>query len=323
VTPDEDDDPDVGPPPDAPVEYHEFARTYTSVYVFAAVLTLGLVLDLVFGGGVAHLPGWLLAYVLVLSTTALVVYAARRTKSLTLTDTELWVGEEVIARAELSGAASGFADEAPVLGWPNGMPRGTKSVLVTLANGMDVVVPTRFPARLADALHVGKAAPKPQEIRLALEADFDAIEEIDERAEAIFRVAGYELPHIAFQHEELAAAKAVFVFGEPPVGFAWLDEMDGLAHLHELAVIPKRMRQGIGSRLLERACEWAVEQRYPAITLTTYADVAWNAPYYATRGFVEVAELTPGLAGLRIREQNLGLDAIGRRVVMRRELREG
>jgi GNAT superfamily N-acetyltransferase len=320
VTPDEDDDPDVGPPPDAPVDYHEFARTYTSVYVFAAVLTVGLVLDVVFGGGVAHLPGWLLAYVLVLSTTGLVVYAARRTKSLTLTDAELWVGEEVIARRDLSGAAIGFADEAPVLGWPNGMPRGTKSVLVTLANGMDVVVPTRFPSRLADALHVGKAAPKPQEVRLAPEADLDAIEEIDARAEAIFRVAGYELPPIAFQRAELAAAKAVFVFGEPPVGYARVDEVDGLAHLQELAVIPKRMRQGIGTALLEQACAWAAGERYPAITLCTYADVPWNAPYYAARGFVEVIDLTPGLAGLRIREQNLGLDAVGRRIVMRREL---
>ena len=63
------------------------------------------------------------------------------------------------------------------------------------------------------------------------------------------------------------------------------------------------MRNGIGTQLLERACEWAREQRYPAITLTTYADISWNAPYYAARGFTEITELTPGLAGLRIRKQ--------------------
>jgi GNAT superfamily N-acetyltransferase len=320
VTPAEDDDPDVGPPPDAPVEYHEFARGYRSVLVAAAVLAAGLVLDVVLTGGLAHVPFWLIAFVVVVGCGTLIVYAARRTKSLTLTDAQLWVGEEVIARADLSGAQIGFDAEAPVLGWPGGMPRGVKSVLVSLADGMDVVVPTRFPAKLAGALHVGHVAPKPQAIRIAGEADLDAIEEIDERAEAIFRVAGHELPHIAFERAELAAAKAVFVFGEPPVGYAWVDEVDGLAHLHELAVIPKRMRQGVGSALLEHACAWAAAERYPAITLCTYADVPWNAPYYAARGFAEVADLTPGLAALRVREQNLGLDAVARRIVMRREI---
>ena len=226
----------------------------------------------------------------------------------------------MIARADIAGVTIGVDDELPVLGWPHGMPRGVKGVLVTLADESVAVVPVRYPDRLAAALRVDPTAPKVETIRAATDPDLDAIEEIDERAEAIFRVAGYDLPPIAFQRDELAEAKAVFVFGEPPVAYAWVDEVDGLAHLHELAVIPKRMRQGVGTRLLERACEWASEQRYPAITLTTYADVAWNGPYYAARGFTEITDLTPGLAGLRIREQNLGLDDVGRRIVMRREL---
>ena len=60
--------------------------------------------------------------------------------------------------------------------------------------------------------------------------------------------------------------------------------------------------------------------RYPAITLTTYADVPWNAPYYARRGFVEISEFGPGLRAEREREQQLGLDEVGPRVVMRRDL---
>jgi GNAT superfamily N-acetyltransferase len=320
VTPDDDDDPDVGPPPDAPVEYHEFARSYRSVRVAAVLLAAVLAVDIALTGGLAHLPFWLLAFVLVVGIGAFIVYAARRTKSLTLTDTQLWVGEEVIARADMRGAAVGVDAELPVLGWPNGMPHGVKGVIITLADGMDVVVPTRYPDRLGDALRLDRAEPKVEEIRPATDTDLDAIEEIDERADAIFRVAGYDLPHVGFPRDELAAAKAVFVFGEPPVGYAWVDEVDGLAHLHELAVIPKRMRQGIGTRLLERACGWAAAERYPAITLCTYADVPWNAPYYAARGFVEITELTPGLAGLRVREQNLGLDGVGPRIVMRRDL---
>lgn len=320
MTPDEDGDPDVGPPPDAPVEYHEFARGYGRVVIAALVLAVGLVLDVVLTGGFGHLWFWLPAFALLVGVGTILVYAARRTKSLTLTDTQLWVGEEVIARDNLVGASIGVDPELPVLGWPDGMPRGVPGVIVRLAGGLDAVVPVRDPDRLLAALHLGRAAPRVDGIRAAGDADLDAIEEIDERAEAIFRVAGYDLPQIPLQREELAAAKAVFVIGDPPFGYAWVDEVDGLAHLHELAVIPKRMRQGVGTRLLEHACAWAAAQGYAAITLCTYADVPWNAPYYAARGFAEVADPTPGLAGLRVREQNLGLDDVGRRIVMRREL---
>ena len=53
---------------------------------------------------------------------------------------------------------------------------------------------------------------------------------------------------------------------------------------------PASMRQGVGTRLLDRACEWARGQGYDAITLTTFADIAWNGPFYARRGFAETAE---------------------------------
>jgi GNAT superfamily N-acetyltransferase len=96
--------------------------------------------------------------------------------------------------------------------------------------------------------------------------------------------------------------------------------VDGTAYLAALAVLPSDMRTGVGSRLLERACEWARGQGYPAMTLTTFRDVPWNAPFYAKRGFAEVLAPTPGLAAVRERERSLGLDEAGPRLVMRREL---
>jgi GNAT superfamily N-acetyltransferase len=120
--------------------------------------------------------------------------------------------------------------------------------------------------------------------------------------------------------DEPRAARVVLVAGRPPIGFAQVDELGGLAHLAELDVIPSRMREGIGSALLEAACAWSREHGYRAITLTTFADVPWNAPFYAARGFVEVRELTPELAEVRDWERARGLDALGRRVAMRREL---
>ncbi len=44
----------------------------------------------------------------------------------------------------------------------------------------------------------------------------------------------------------------------------------------------------------------------------------WNGPFYARHGFVELTDPGPGLRQLRDTERRLGLDALGRRVVLRR-----
>jgi hypothetical protein len=68
------------------------------------------------------------------------------------------------------------------------------------------------------------------------------------------------------------------------------------------------------------ACEWATAAGYTELTLCTFAEVPWNGPFYATLGFTELAEPTPGLLALRATEQRVGLDAMGRRIVMVRQL---
>lgn len=301
--------------------YTEPARTYASAYAFLLLLGAGFAFDLVLGGGVAHLPGWILATALVVGVDVLIVYAARSTRSLSLTEDELRVGEEAIGRLEIVGVRRGVDDQLPVLGWSTGMPRGIKGVTVRLFDDQDLVIPTRHPDRLEAALGVGAPAARAEdEVRRARDDDLPLLADIDDRAEAVFRVGGYHLPEIEFRDDLLNGAKAVFVIGDPLVGFVWLTEVDELAHVEEIAVIPSAMRKGVGSQLLEQACEWARGEGYRAITLITYADVPWNGPFYAKRGFVETNTVTSGLAGLRARETELGLDAAGRRIVMRREL---
>jgi GNAT superfamily N-acetyltransferase len=306
-----------------PETYEERPRSYASLWVFAAIIGVGFVIDLILGGGVAHLLGWAIALVLFVGFNFIVVYAVRSEKSLRLTADELRIGDEAVGRAEIVAVAVGVDDaDLPVLGWPTGKPRALKGLTVRLFDGQDLVVPTRFPDRLEAALRVGSVTGPAtgQDVRAAGRADFGQLDEIGERADAVFRTAGYQVPSITLRAEDVAKAKAVFVAGRPPVGFVLVEEVDGLAHIDEIAVIPKWMRQGIGTRLLERACEWARRHDYPAITLITYADVPWNGPYYAARGFGEIAELTPGLEARRSRENELGLDEAGPRIVMRREL---
>jgi hypothetical protein len=64
-----------------------------------------------------------------------------------------------------------------------------------------------------------------------------------------------------------------------------------------------------------------VEHGLTSVTLTTFADVPWNGPYYARLGFEVVpdAEAGPGLLEVRRRERAHGLDAWPR-LSMRRPL---
>ncbi|WP_104088128.1 GNAT family N-acetyltransferase [Arthrobacter sp. GMC3] len=118
---------------------------------------------------------------------------------------------------------------------------------------------------------------------------------------------------------EYAGAFHIMVAGRPPVGFVRLEIVDGNAHLEQLAVAPEYARRGVGRALVTAAKAWAQEAGFHTMTLCTFADVPFNAPFYASCGFLEVPPdaLTPGLERLRAGEALAGLDSIGRRVVMR------
>jgi N-acetylglutamate synthase-like GNAT family acetyltransferase len=79
--------------------------------------------------------------------------------------------------------------------------------------------------------------------------------------------------------------------------------------------------RGRGWTLLEHAARRAAADGRPALTLTTFEHVPWNAPYYARLGFriLADAEVTPGLRAIRRREAEIGLDRWPR-VCMRRDI---
>lgn len=107
-----------------------------------------------------------------------------------------------------------------------------------------------------------------------------------------------------------------------PLGFAHVLMVghagDPSAHLEQLSVAPTAMRRGIGSSLVRAALREARAEGARSMTLCTYVDLAWNAPFYAGLGFAEVAHPVGFTAGVREAERRLGLDDLGRRVVMAR-----
>jgi GNAT superfamily N-acetyltransferase len=93
------------------------------------------------------------------------------------------------------------------------------------------------------------------------------------------------------------------------------------AHIEQVSVDPSHARQGLGRSLLDTASAWAEERGLAALTLTTYAEVPWNAPYYRRLGFQELAvdQMSSGLRHIRDQESARGLDEWPR-VAMRRQL---
>lgn len=108
---------------------------------------------------------------------------------------------------------------------------------------------------------------------------------------------------------------------DAPVGFVVIDVVDGAAHIEQVSVATAHARRGLGRALIDRVEAWAAGRRLPAVSLTTFRHVPFNAPYYARLGFVEIdpADLTPGLVAILVAEVECGLAAADR-VAMRREV---
>lgn len=106
-----------------------------------------------------------------------------------------------------------------------------------------------------------------------------------------------------------------------PAAYLIADRVDGNLHVEQVSVHPRSSRRGVGRLLLEHLADRASDEGVPALTLTTFVGVPWNAPYYARCGFrlMDDGGLTPGLRRIRELEAAHGLDRWPR-ACMRRAL---
>lgn len=173
-------------------------------------------------------------------------------------------------------------------------------------------------------------------IRLALPEDTAFLPSIERQAGALFKNCLEEtgLTDAAFDQvqssEDLDEAQQMgrlWVAVSPGgdcVGFALMIDVGGAAHLEELDVLPEHGRRGLGSRLLEAVCDWAREAGYPKVTLSTFRDIPWNAPFYSRRGFhiVDPGDVSEPHVQLVRAEKKRGL-RIDLRVIMERRTQAG
>ncbi|WP_207346197.1 GNAT family N-acetyltransferase [Arthrobacter sp. E3] len=160
------------------------------------------------------------------------------------------------------------------------------------------------------------------EIRPAALSEFGLLPFIEAEADAAFDALVPGIDTDSFPPPgtagEFAEAFHIMVAGRPPVGFARLEIVDRHAHLTQLAVNNEYARQGIGRALLGAAKAWAQEAGFHSMTLTTFRDVPFNAPFYASCGFAALPSEEWGaeLRAIRRREAELGLDGLGPRIAM-------
>ncbi|MGW9378339.1 GNAT family N-acetyltransferase [Streptomyces albidoflavus] len=155
-------------------------------------------------------------------------------------------------------------------------------------------------------------------IRAVHQAELTTLQDIERAAGVWFREIGMaeiaedEPPSVAELERYVRAGLAWVAADEAdrPVAYLIAERVDGNLHVEQVTVRPESARRGIGRALLDHAVGRARSEGAAALTLTTFTEVPWNAPYYVRCGFRVLAEgeLTPGLREIRRAEAAHGLD---------------
>jgi GNAT superfamily N-acetyltransferase len=166
-------------------------------------------------------------------------------------------------------------------------------------------------------------------IRPARPEDLPALRDVEIAAGASFRelgmadVADDDPPTVAElgAYQEDGRAWVVADAADHPVAYLLVQVLDGSAHIDQVSVHPSHARQGLGRGLLDAVAAWAAQRGLSALTLTTFANVPWNAPYYERLGFrvLSADEITSGLRRIQDDEARRGLTQWPR-VIMRRAI---
>ena len=162
----------------------------------------------------------------------------------------------------------------------------------------------------------------PDPVRVARPEEYPLLTEIELAADQLFAAHGVRVPDGGTPMAVLAAAAEVLVTGDPPVGSARLEEVDGLAHLEQLSVHPAAMRAGPRQRAAARQRRLGSRARIPGDHPDQFRTCRSTGPSTPVTGSPR-SPSPAGLAAIREHERGSGLyDRDGVRVAMRRDVPE-
>lgn len=137
-------------------------------------------------------------------------------------------------------------------------------------------------------------------IRLAVRRDAASLPAVERSAAQRFR----EVPEVAWiadsgatspkVHKHYIKEGTVWIAEDEAgtvVGFLTAERVGDDLHIWEISVSLDYQGQGIGRRLIGAAAAYAHDAGLAALTLTTFCNLRWNAPFYAKLGF---EALSPG-----------------------------
>lgn len=156
-------------------------------------------------------------------------------------------------------------------------------------------------------------------VRPTLTDDVPALPALERSAAQAFR----QLPHLAWladsdvmneaEHLAFVSEGCSWVAvddQDQALGFLCASIADDALHIHELSVRQEAQGRGLGRRLLDQARHAARLKGLAWLTLTTFDDVPWNAPFYARYGFepIPATRLDARLRAILASELAHGLD---------------
>jgi GNAT superfamily N-acetyltransferase len=153
-------------------------------------------------------------------------------------------------------------------------------------------------------------------LRLAHPQDAEAMPGIERAAAVAFAAApGFDFTRTRSEADYARLIRKghclTALVGEAVAGFLVAEPFRRELHIWEMDVAPAFQRRGIGAGLVRAAQIDARNTGFKALTLTTFRDVAWNAPFYARLGFEEVTAIDAHLrlAGELANDADDGLPA--------------
>jgi len=151
-------------------------------------------------------------------------------------------------------------------------------------------------------------------LRLATTADIPQLPLIEQSAGEAFRGTAHEwiadddiTPAEAYPPFIAAGQVRVAEIDGELVGYVRTGLYGDELHVFELDVRHDRQGRGIGKALMAAAHDEAISRDCRAMTLTTFSNVPFNAPFYERLGFVILESPSPRLGEILAAEAEHGL----------------
>lgn len=150
-------------------------------------------------------------------------------------------------------------------------------------------------------------------IRRAASGELSALVALEQAADRLFpvgRVVEGDTLSVA-EHRTFMTEGLLLVASHEAtlVGFVACKYTANGMHMYALAVHPEHMRKGFGTQLVRSVVANAQARSCKSISITTFEDICFNAPYYEKLGFRTLAddELSVMLKTILTAERSAGL----------------